>query len=103
VRVEVIDRGAGIARDDWPRVFTPFFRADRSRTRATGGVGLGLVLVRRINEAHGGAIAFESEPDVGSRSGSCCRLPGEWNTCDTGCTVIRYGQLLATGHQTHTP
>jgi signal transduction histidine kinase len=67
VRVEVIDRGAGIARDDWPRVFTPFFRADRSRTRATGGVGLGLVLARRIVEAHGGAIAFDSEPDAGSR------------------------------------
>src|SRR5262249_42533548 len=36
VQIEVIDRGTGIARDDWPRVFTPFFRADRSRTRATG-------------------------------------------------------------------
>jgi signal transduction histidine kinase len=67
VRIEVIDRGAGIARDDWPRVFTPFFRANRSRTRTTGGVGLGLVLARRIVEAHGGAIAFDSEPDVGSR------------------------------------
>jgi signal transduction histidine kinase len=67
IRIEVIDRGAGIARDDWPRVFTPFFRADRSRTRTTGGVGLGLVLARRIVEAHGGAIAFDSEPDVGSR------------------------------------
>jgi signal transduction histidine kinase len=67
IRVEVIDRGAGIAREDWPRVFTPFFRADRSRTRATGGVGLGLVLTRRIVEAHGGTIGFSSEPDVGSR------------------------------------
>jgi signal transduction histidine kinase len=67
VRIEVVDRGAGIARDDWPRVFTPFFRADRSRTRATGGVGLGLVLARRIVEAHRGEIAFNSELDVGSR------------------------------------
>jgi len=67
VRVEVIDRGVGIAADDRPRVFTPFFRADRSRTRATGGVGLGLALARRIVEAHGGAIDFHSEPEVGSR------------------------------------
>jgi signal transduction histidine kinase len=63
----VIDRGVGISPDDRPRVFTPFFRADRSRTRATGGVGLGLALARRIVEAHGGAIDFHSEPDVGSR------------------------------------
>jgi two-component system OmpR family sensor kinase len=67
VRIEVIDRGVGIALDDRPRVFTPFFRADRSRTRATGGVGLGLALARRIVEAHGGAIDFHSEPEVGSR------------------------------------
>ena len=67
VRIEVIDHGVGIAPDDRPRVFTPFFRADRSRTRATGGVGLGLALARRIVEAHGGAIDFHSEPDVGSR------------------------------------
>jgi signal transduction histidine kinase len=67
VRIEVIDRGVGIAPDDWPRVFTPFFRADRSRARATGGVGLGLVLARRIIEAHGGAVGFHSALDTGSR------------------------------------
>jgi two-component system, OmpR family, sensor kinase len=67
VRIEVIDHGVGISRDDQPRVFTAFFRADRSRTRTTGGVGLGLVLARRIVEAHGGEIGFESEPGAGSR------------------------------------
>jgi signal transduction histidine kinase len=48
-------------------VFTAFFRADKSRTRATGGVGLGLALTRRIVEAHHGVIGFSSEPDRGSR------------------------------------
>jgi signal transduction histidine kinase len=67
IRIEVADRGIGIAPEDRPRVFTPLFRADRSRTRATGGVGLGLALTRRIVEAHGGAIDFASEPDIGSR------------------------------------
>lgn len=64
--VVVEDRGIGIAPADLPRVFEPFFRADRSRARATGGVGLGLALGRRIVEAHGGTITAESEPEHGS-------------------------------------
>jgi signal transduction histidine kinase len=60
VRFTVEDRGAGIAREDLEHVFTPFFRADRSRSRGTGGVGLGLTLAKRIVEAHGGTIAVVS-------------------------------------------
>jgi signal transduction histidine kinase len=67
VRVEVRDQGIGIAADDLPRVFVPFFRADPSRHRATGGVGLGLALARRIVEAHGGRMGVDSVPDEGSR------------------------------------
>jgi two-component system OmpR family sensor kinase len=62
----VSDRGQGISADDLPYVFEPFFRADRSRTRGTGGVGLGLALSRRIVEAHGGHIDIESQPDEGT-------------------------------------
>jgi two-component system, OmpR family, sensor kinase len=57
----VIDRGMGIDAADLPHIFTPFFRADRSRTRKTGGVGLGLTLVRRIVTAHGGSVDVQSE------------------------------------------
>jgi signal transduction histidine kinase len=60
VVLEVTDRGIGIPAEDLPRLFTPFFRTDRSRARGTGGTGLGLALARRIAEAHGGAIAAES-------------------------------------------
>jgi two-component system OmpR family sensor kinase len=67
VHVEVIDRGSGIPLEDHDRVFSTFYRADRSRTRASGGVGLGLALARRIVEAHGGTIGFTSEPHRGSR------------------------------------
>jgi two-component system, OmpR family, sensor kinase len=66
VRVSVTDAGAGIAPEDLGSLFTPFFRADRSRNRATGGVGLGLSLSRRIAEAHRGGLAVESAPGRGS-------------------------------------
>jgi signal transduction histidine kinase len=66
VRLAVVDHGVGIAPEDQPRVFTPFFRADPSRSRATGGVGLGLVLARRIIESHGGSIGFTSAHESGS-------------------------------------
>lgn len=64
--IEVIDRGEGIAQEDLDRLFTPFFRADRSRARATGGVGLGLALSKRIIEAHGGTLTARSAPSSGT-------------------------------------
>jgi signal transduction histidine kinase len=63
---EVRDRGIGIPADDLPRVFNAFFRGDRSRSRETGGVGLGLTLAKRLVEAHGGTIAVDSELGVGT-------------------------------------
>ncbi|HEY0990156.1 MAG TPA: HAMP domain-containing sensor histidine kinase, partial [Kofleriaceae bacterium] len=63
---EVRDRGIGIAPEDLPRIFTAFFRSERSRSRETGGVGLGLTLARRIVEAHGGAIEATSTINVGT-------------------------------------
>ena len=73
-RVEVRDRGVGLDPADLPRLFEPFFRADRSRTRATGGVGLGLTLCKRIVEAHGGQI--EAEPREGGGAIFRFTLPG---------------------------
>jgi two-component system OmpR family sensor kinase len=70
VTIEVQDRGIGIDPQDLPRLFTPFFRTDRSRARGTGGVGLGLALTRRIVEAHGGQVAVESAPG----SNTCVRF-----------------------------
>ena len=58
--ITIEDFGIGIAPADLDRIFTPFFRADRSRSRATGGVGLGLALTRRVVEAHGGRIEVAS-------------------------------------------
>jgi two-component system OmpR family sensor kinase len=64
--LEVRDRGIGFDPADLPRLFTPFFRTDRSRARGTGGTGLGLALAKRIAEAHGGTIAAESAPGAGT-------------------------------------
>ena len=74
VVIEVHDRGIGIAKADLERLFEPFFRVDRSRTRATGGLGLGLALARRVVDAHKGTLTFTSE--VGSGTVACVRLPG---------------------------
>jgi two-component system OmpR family sensor kinase len=70
----VKDRGIGISAEDLPRVFTPFFRGDRSRSRETGGVGLGLTLAKRIVEAHQGTIEVASE--VGNGTTVRVRVPG---------------------------
>jgi two-component system, OmpR family, sensor kinase len=64
--VEISDPGIGIAEADIENVFKPFFRADRSRTRSTGGVGLGLTLSQRIIEAHGGSIRISSSINSGT-------------------------------------
>ncbi|NPV69864.1 MAG: HAMP domain-containing protein [Firmicutes bacterium] len=60
--VEVSDDGPGIAAADLPHLFESFYRADSSRSRATGGAGLGLSIAREIAKAHGGDIAVESKP-----------------------------------------
>jgi signal transduction histidine kinase len=60
VQVSVTDTGSGIAADDLPWVFDRFYRADKSRTRASGGSGLGLAIVKQLVEAHGGRVGVES-------------------------------------------
>ena len=68
VRIDVEDDGPGIPEVDWERVFTPFSRLDDSRTRETGGYGLGLSIVRRITYWHqGSAMVDRSEMLGGAR------------------------------------
>jgi signal transduction histidine kinase len=67
VEVSVRDTGPGIAAEDLPHVFERFYRADKSRSRATGGAGLGLAIARQLVEAHGGQIEVQSEVGQGTR------------------------------------
>jgi signal transduction histidine kinase len=67
VQVEVADTGEGIAPEDLPHIFDQFFRGERSRSRETGGAGLGLAIAKRIVEAHHGQIWVESQVGAGTR------------------------------------
>jgi signal transduction histidine kinase len=67
VQVEVADTGEGISSEDLPYIFDQFFRGDKSRSRETGGAGLGLAIAKRIIEAHRGKIWVESQVDRGTR------------------------------------
>ena len=67
VSVAVEDAGIGIAEDELPLVFDRLHRVDPSRTRATGGAGLGLTIAKRLVEAQGGTISADSEIGRGTR------------------------------------
>ena len=84
-RFTVVDRGIGIPTEEIPRVFDPFYRSERSRSRGTGGVGLGLTLAKRIVEAHGGTI--EVGRGVGSGTSVIVTIPAGAETLShTGST-----------------
>ena len=66
VTLSVSDSGPGIAAEHLANVFDRFYRADRSRARATGGAGLGLAIVKQLVEAHGGRVWAASAPGQGA-------------------------------------
>ena len=65
-KVIITDTGSGIAKEDWDRIFEPFFRVDKSRSRSMGGAGLGLALVKEIAVRHGGDVKVIESSNKGS-------------------------------------
>jgi len=64
--IRVTDDGPGVPEQDMPNLFEPFFRVDRSRSKKTGGYGLGLSIAKRIVEAHGGTIRVANNTPRGA-------------------------------------
>lgn len=75
----VADMGEGIADEDLPHIFNRFFRADRARSRHSGGAGLGLSIVRWVAEAHKGTVTVTSMPGRGSTFAIWLPLPDSTN------------------------
>jgi two-component system OmpR family sensor kinase len=65
--LDVEDAGPGLTPEDRERLFERFYRADESRSRESGGVGLGLSIVAAVTKAHGGTVEASSEPGNGAR------------------------------------
>ena len=64
--IKIKDHGPGIPKEELPFIFEPFYRVDKSRSKKTGGYGLGLSLCKKIMEAHKGDISVESEVGKGT-------------------------------------
>ncbi len=73
--IRVRDGGPGMPEEELDKVFTPFYRIETSRSRESGGTGLGLTIARNICEQHGGTLTLRNHPDGGLEA--TLRLPGK--------------------------
>lgn len=67
IKLTISDTGKGIPKEHWDKIFQPFYRVDKARSRELGGVGLGLALVKNIIELHNGTVFIEDSSENGTR------------------------------------
>ena len=65
LQIRILDEGPGLTQAELEKVFEPFYRAEQSRSRETGGTGLGLTIARSVVEAHGGKLELANRPEGG--------------------------------------
>ncbi len=94
VRFAVCDTGIGIAAEDLPRLFRPFMQLDSSLSRRHEGTGLGLALVQRLSEMHGGSIIVESVPGSGSCFTVALPYPAEPAPARSSGPILAGSELL---------
>jgi signal transduction histidine kinase len=75
IEIVIDDEGPGIPQEELTRVLEPFYRLDKSRSRDTGGVGLGLAIAQSIVETHGGSLTLSNRPEGGLRATIALPLP----------------------------
>ncbi len=73
--IRIRDGGTGLPEDELEKVFTPFYRIETSRSRESGGTGLGLTIARNICEQHGGTLTLRNHPEGGLEA--ILKLPGK--------------------------
>ncbi len=73
--IRIRDGGTGIPEEELEKVFTPFYRLESSRSRESGGTGLGLTIARNIGEQHGGSLVLRNHPEGGLEA--ILKLPGK--------------------------
>jgi len=66
--IRIDDDGPGVPEAEMARVFEPFYRLERSRSRETGGTGIGLCIVQTVAQAHGGEVRLVNRPEGGLRA-----------------------------------
>jgi signal transduction histidine kinase len=95
----VSDNGIGISPGELPYIFDRFFRTDKARTRATGGAGLGLSIVKAIALAHGGNVSVTSKE--GSGTTVCVEFPLAENAVDVVAEPVGSQRESAVGAESH--
>lgn len=89
--VNIEDEGEGIAAEDLPHIFEPFYRCDPSRARKSGGTGLGLAICRAICESAGGSIVLENMRGAGAKA--AIRLPKQIATPESASSAFLHQGL----------